>query len=185
MATTAGPTMNGGKRETESDLAQLWQEAVEEYEKKTKTSLRMSPFKSLEDVMRGTEGMQNKFKDFRNDQGKVDKVRTAFKNNLWLIQKVVNTVQMVGNAASAFPPAMPASLIFSAFGQVMQTFGQMSADYDKVMGFFDFTTRFLDRLSIIQDKTPDLPQFKRCVVRVFSSMLVICSVAQNISRKSE
>jgi hypothetical protein len=37
----------------------------------------------------------------------------------WLTEQVVNTVQMVGNAASAFPPAMPASLIFSAFGQVM------------------------------------------------------------------
>lgn len=54
----------------------------------------------------------------------------------------------------------------------------MSADYDKVMGFFDFTHRFFDRLSIIEKKTPKLPPFQRCVTRVFSSMLRICSVAQ-------
>jgi len=54
----------------------------------------------------------------------------------------------------------------------------MSADYDKIMGFFDFTHRFLDRLSMIQDKTPKLAPFRRCVARVFSSMLTICAVAQ-------
>jgi hypothetical protein len=85
---TATKTVNGALGPPESDLAQLWQAAVEEYEKKTKTSLRMSPFKSVEEVMKGTEGMSQKFKDFRHDQGKTDKVRTAFKNNLWLIQKV-------------------------------------------------------------------------------------------------
>jgi hypothetical protein len=85
---SAPKAMNGTVGQPESDLAQMWQAAVEEYEKKTKTSLRMSPFKSVEEVMRGTEGMSQKFKEFRHDQGKTDKVRTAFKNNLWLIQKV-------------------------------------------------------------------------------------------------
>ncbi|KUL81942.1 hypothetical protein ZTR_10354 [Talaromyces verruculosus] len=84
--------------------------------------------------MKGAEGLSNEFKDVRHDRSKTDNVRTAFKNNLWLIQKIVNTVQVVGNAASAFPPAMPASLIFKAFGQVMQSFATVSADYDKIMG---------------------------------------------------
>lgn len=59
----------------------------------------------------------------------------------------------------------------------------MSADYDKVMGFFDFTHRFLDRLSMIEDKTPHQAPFQRCVVRVFSGMLTICSVAQEYAEK--
>jgi len=95
----------------------------------------------------------------------------------------VNTIQVAGNVASAFPPAMPASLIFTAFGQVMQSFSVMSADYDKVMGFFDFTHRFFDRLSMIEDKTPKQGPFQRCVVRVFSGMLTICSVAQEYAEK--
>ncbi|KAL6230706.1 hypothetical protein BDW75DRAFT_221944 [Aspergillus navahoensis] len=166
-----------------SDLAQLWQRAVEDYEKKTKKSLRLAPSTNIDHIMDGTEGLSNQFQDFRHDQSKTDNVRTAFKNNLWLIQKVVDTVQVVGNAASAFPPAMPASLIFTAFGQVMQSFATVSADYDKIMGFFDFTHRFLDRLSIIENQSPQQKPFQRCVARVFSGMLTICSVAQEYAEK--
>lgn len=104
----------------ESDLARLFQDAVYEYEKKTKKSLHLAPFRNMDEVIKGTEGLSSQFKEFRHDQSKTDSVRSAFKNNLWLIQKVVNTIQIVGNAASAFPPAMPASLLFTAFGQVMQ-----------------------------------------------------------------
>ncbi|KAE8331474.1 hypothetical protein BDV39DRAFT_201123 [Aspergillus sergii] len=56
----------------------------------------------------------------------------------------------------ALPPAMPASLIFTAFGQ---SFASVSADYDKVIGFFDFTHRFFDRLSMIEDRTPQQAPF--------------------------
>jgi hypothetical protein len=83
----------------------------------------------------------------------------------------------------AFPPAMPASLIFTAFGQVMQSFADVSADYDKVMGFFDFTHRFFDRLSMIEQKMPDLPQFQHCVSRVFSSILKICAISQKYCKE--
>ncbi|KAF7178169.1 hypothetical protein CNMCM7691_006841 [Aspergillus felis] len=166
-----------------SDLAQLWQSAVEDYEQRTKKSLRLVQFSNVNQIMKGTEGLSDEFEEFRHDRSKTDNVRTAFKNNLWLIQKVVDTVQVVGTAASAFPPAMPASLIFTAFGQVMQTFATVSADYDKIMGFFDFTHRFFDRLSMIEDKTPQQKPFQRCVARVFSGMLIICSVAQEYAEK--
>ncbi|KAB8227377.1 prion-inhibition and propagation-domain-containing protein [Aspergillus alliaceus] len=166
-----------------SDIAQLWQRAVEDYEKRTKKSLHLAQFSNIDQVMKGTEGLSNEFKDFRHDRSKTDNVRTALKNNLWLIQKVVNTVETVGSAASAFPPAMPASLIFTAFGQVMQSFATVSADYDKIMGFFDFTHRFFDRLSMIEEKSPQQRPFQRCVARVFSGMLTICSVAQEYAEK--
>ncbi|EED16285.1 conserved hypothetical protein [Talaromyces stipitatus ATCC 10500] len=165
---------------TTSDLSQLWQSAIQDYETTTGKKLLLSaqPFTNMQDVMLGTEELSLKFKSFRDDKSKVSKMRTAFKNNMWLIQGIVNTVQSVGNAASAFPPAMPANLIFSAFGQVMQSFADVSADYDKIMGFFEFTHRFLDRMSIIDQKLPDMPQFQRCVSRVFSSILKICATAQ-------
>lgn len=83
-----------------SDIAQLWERAVEDYEKQTKKSLHLAQFSNIDQIMKGTEGLSNNFKDFRHDRSKTDNVRTALKNNLWLIQKVVNTVQAVGNAAS-------------------------------------------------------------------------------------
>ncbi|KAJ5933227.1 heterokaryon incompatibility protein s [Penicillium verrucosum] len=174
-----------GKLDAEqaSDIAKLWQRAVEDYEKRTKKSLHLAQFSNIDQIMKDTEGLSNEFKDFRHDRSKTDNVRSAFKNNLWLIQKVVDTVGVVGIAASAFPPAMPASLIFTAFGQVMQSFASVSADYDKIMGFFDFTHRFFDRLSMIEDKTPQQAPFQRCIARVFSGMLTICSVAQEYAEK--
>jgi hypothetical protein len=54
----------------------------------------------MEDIMDGTEGISTYFKNFRDDKSKVSKVRTAFKNNMWLIQNIVHAVQNVGNAAS-------------------------------------------------------------------------------------
>ncbi|RAH55365.1 hypothetical protein BO85DRAFT_522214 [Aspergillus piperis CBS 112811] len=166
-----------------SSIAQLWQDAIAEYEKTTGKGLRLGQFKSMDEVMAGTEGLSNKFSDFRSDKSKVGKMRTAFKNNMWLIQGIVNTIQNVGNAASIFPPAMPASLIFSAFGQVMESFSTVSADYDTIMGFFEFTHRFFDRLSIIDQKMPELPPFQRCVSRVFSSILRICAIAQRYTKE--
>ncbi|KAL2811466.1 prion-inhibition and propagation-domain-containing protein [Aspergillus granulosus] len=172
------PPTNGG-----SGIAQLWQAAIQDYEKATGKMLQLGQFQDMEGVMAGTESLSKNFAEFRSDQSKVARVRTALKNNLWLIQRIVNTVQTVGNAASAFPPAMPASLIFSAFGQVMQSFSDVSADYDKIMGFFEFTHRFFDRLSIIDQKMPDMPPFQRCVSRVFSSILRICAIAQKYSKE--
>ncbi|PYI07128.1 hypothetical protein BO78DRAFT_313751 [Aspergillus sclerotiicarbonarius CBS 121057] len=176
MAIKAG---NPVVEERDTDLAQLWAAAVADYERETGKSLRLGAFKNMDDAIKGTEGLIQKFKGFRNNKSKIAKVRTAFQNNMWLIQKIVNTAQMVGaNLSSAFPAAMPASLIFAALGQVMQSFADQSADYDKVIGFFELTHRFLDRLSIIKNMSPALPQFERCVTRVFSSILRICAVAQ-------
>jgi hypothetical protein len=86
--------------ERASNLTQLWQSAVEDYEKRSKKSLQPTQFHNIDQIMKGMEGLSNEFKEFRHDRTKTDNVRTAFKNNLWLIQRVVNTVQVVGDAAS-------------------------------------------------------------------------------------
>ncbi|QYS94247.1 hypothetical protein H0G86_001587 [Trichoderma simmonsii] len=59
----------------------------------------------------------------------------------------------------------------------------MSADYDKIIGFFDFTHRFLDKLSMIEDTIPQQKSLQLCIARVFSGMLTICSVAQEYAEK--
>ena len=92
-------TINEGKpvvQERGTDLTQLWTAAVADYEKETGKSLRLGAFKNMDEAMKGTEDLTQKFKDFRSNNSKVAKVRTAFQNNMWLIQKIVNTAQMVG-----------------------------------------------------------------------------------------
>jgi hypothetical protein len=92
--------VNGPSSESGSDLAQLWEKAIDEYEKKTKKSLKRSPVRSMEEVIKSTEEETKGFKAYRHDGGKADKIRTAFKNNMGLIQKVVGAVQILGNAAA-------------------------------------------------------------------------------------
>lgn len=93
---------NGAANSTapKSDLASLWESAIVDYEQRTGKSLKMAPFRSMDDVIQGTEKEVQGFKGFRHQGTKVDKVRTAFKNNLWLIQKVVNTIQIIGSTAA-------------------------------------------------------------------------------------
>lgn len=96
----ATQSVNGTMGETRSDLVQLWETAVEDYEKMTGKSLRLNKLRTIDEIMSRTEGLSNKFKDFRDDKSKVAKVRNALKNNLWLMQIIVNTVQNIGDAAS-------------------------------------------------------------------------------------
>lgn len=128
-------TQNG--TEQASDIAQLWQNAVEDYEKRTKKSLHGGQSDNIELLM---DKMENRFKEFRHDKSKPDKVRNAFRNNLSLIQKMANAVQIAGGATSVrlgldipmlfdpvgtddpqtFSSAIPAGMVSTAFGQVMQ-----------------------------------------------------------------
>jgi hypothetical protein len=66
---------------------------------------------------------------------------------------------------------------------VHQSFAAVSADYDKVEGFFAYSNRFFDRLQLIEGKTRNAPPFARCIVRVFSCMLSICGIAHAMTQE--
>lgn len=91
---------NGTAPAPKSDLASLWEQAIDDYEKRTGKSLKMTPVRSMNDVIQGAEKEVQNFQGFRHQGTKVDKVRTAFSNNLWLIQKVVNIIQIAGSTAA-------------------------------------------------------------------------------------
>lgn len=82
-----------------SDLGKLWSEAIHTYEKKTNQSLRLGQMNNLDAVVNGTEREKKGFSKFRHDKGNTDKVRSAFKDNLGWIQKVVKVAEVVGKAA--------------------------------------------------------------------------------------
>ncbi|KAJ4294462.1 hypothetical protein N0V90_008153 [Kalmusia sp. IMI 367209] len=92
----------------------------------------------------------------------MDKVRSAFGNHLENMQKVVNSFEMIGSAAGAFPPAMPA-------------FAGVKADYDRVEAFFEHSSRVFERLSILENQADSGP-LAVAIVRVFSIQLSICAL---------
>jgi fructose/tagatose bisphosphate aldolase len=90
-------TITRNDTEQASDIAQLWRNAVEDYEKRTKKSLHGAHSSNIELVM---DKMESQFQQFRHDKSKTDKVRNVFRGNLNLIQKMANAIQTAGGATS-------------------------------------------------------------------------------------
>ena len=70
------------------------------FEKRTGKSLQVAPFRSMEEVVDGTDTELQRFGGFRKDKTKVEKVRSAFGKNLSTIKKVLGGIKMLADAAS-------------------------------------------------------------------------------------
>jgi hypothetical protein len=116
--------------EDATDLGALWTQAVEAYQKKTGLDLKLDNVRTMQDVMNATEGQMKKFGGFRNSETKVGKVRHAFGSQIGNMQKVMNGIQMVGQAASAFPPAMPVGIVFAACGHLLNVSVRDDSGYE-------------------------------------------------------
>lgn len=170
-----------------TDLGQIWITAVRNYEQKTGKKLGVENAENAEEVKAGLDKVLDKFKRHRQDPAKKDAFATKLKNccgqSISTIHKILQGIEVLGDAASAFPPAMPAGLIFSALDHVLDTFQRVTADYDKLEAFFTNSQRFLDQLSILEDKPQPSPfPLQKCVERIFSAHLDMCAVAQKFQK---
>lgn len=50
----------------------------------------------------------------------------------------------------------------------------VSADYDKIVGFFEDLDVYLNRLKILEKKVPLVPELVAALARVLTSLLVLC-----------
>ncbi|KAF2230805.1 hypothetical protein EV356DRAFT_519320 [Viridothelium virens] len=169
--------------EDASDLANLWEEAIADFKGSTKLDLTQWHFKSMDEAMDSAKQQSEKFSAWRHDKGKVDHVRSLLGNNLNSIQKVVTGAKMAADAAGAFPPALPATALMTAFTVVFQTFKDVKADYDRVSGFYNQMGSFFDQISMVENKSPKLGPFERCIRKVFSAMLTIAGIAADYKSK--
>jgi len=110
-------------------------------------------------------------------------VRSAFSNNLVVIQKIITGTKMAADAAAVFPPAIPGAALITAFTYVFQTFKDISADYERIIGFFTEMGSFLDRISMLESRSPKLGPFERCVRKVFTSMLSLSAIAMDTKKQ--
>ena len=103
-----------------TDIGMLWEQAVRDYNKNEKTPLQFDKAGgNMQAAMKKIEAAEKSFKNHRHNKSRGDKVRTTLGNSLGCIQKCIDGMQMIGSAASAFPPAMPVELIFSAAGSLI------------------------------------------------------------------
>jgi len=70
--------------------------------------------RNVGDVMRQTNAVMDEFKGFRDDGSKKANFRSAMGHHLGDLQTCINGFAAVGACVSAFPPAMPVGLVFTA-----------------------------------------------------------------------
>ena len=52
----------------------------------------------------------------------------------------------------------------------------MSADYDKIAGFFEDLDLYLSRLKILEKWVPPVPELVEALAQVLTSVLVLCGI---------
>ena len=83
-----------------TDLGALWNQGLDEYTVKTGVNLKLPHYNNMSDAMTVATKQMDEFSRFRHNEGKVDKVRSAFGRHLSDIQKATVVVQTVASAAS-------------------------------------------------------------------------------------
>jgi len=53
----------------------------------------------------------------------------------------------------------------------------VSADYDKITGFFEDLDLYLHRLKILEEDVPLLPELGVALAQVLASVLVLCGIS--------
>ena len=57
-----------------------------------------------------------------------------------------------------------------------QVANSVSADYDKIAGFFEDLNSYLNRLKILEHKVPPIPELRLALTEVLTSVLVLCGI---------
>jgi hypothetical protein len=64
-----------------------------------------------------------------------------------------------------------------------QTVNSISADYDKIAGFFEDLGSYLNQLKILERHIPLSPELEVAVSEVLTSVLVLCGICAKYARK--
>ncbi|EUC28300.1 hypothetical protein COCCADRAFT_30414 [Bipolaris zeicola 26-R-13] len=170
------------KQSTSTDLGRLWTQAISDYNARTGEDLSSMGAQSLDGAMKSLDDGMEKFKGFRHNGSKTSKFRSVIGNSLGDMQKCIDGIAVIGSAAGAFPPAMPVGLVFTAASRLISAFAGVKADYDRVESFFEYSGRFFERLSLLEERAESGP-LAIAVVRVFSMQLSVCGRVRYLIKK--
>ena len=133
----------------DNNIEKEWQQALAEFENGYRSkhhgkNFPVGKINNVKEAMQFADNQKASMNFQRHDEGRVDRVRSAFSRNIDLIGRVVTGAEQLAYAAGAFPPAMPLAPIMTAFSCVLRSFKDVSADYDRVIGFFVDMHSFLN-----------------------------------------
>jgi len=190
-----------------SEIGALWDAAVIEYNKTAGVkSVVPVQARTIDQVMAVTIEKEDYFKHWRNDKGKLDKLRGVLKASLGPLDALGQFVSAQASVVSDPLPLMqvscepPAGLSSKyhnhdchilhdtgaparfrschALGLTsLQTANRVSADYDLLVTFFDELRLFLERLKLIDGHIPESQDIRRCLVDILTLILKIIGMS--------
>ncbi|KAK4098055.1 hypothetical protein N658DRAFT_561330 [Parathielavia hyrcaniae] len=153
------------------DVNDIWTAAMQRYKGIVGFELQRK-YSSVPDMVEaGTRDMES-FHRWRHDQGKVDRLRTLFSENLDYLDQ--GSQLLLSAATTSFPPA---AAIGTALTYLLSACRKQSADYNVVEAFFEDMQSFLKRTVIIQSRLPPNGCWQNCLMDVFTSFLEMSGVA--------
>ncbi|KAK3331599.1 hypothetical protein B0T19DRAFT_472661 [Cercophora scortea] len=158
-----------------SEIAAIWEDACRTFEKESGASNEFAAIstKSPAEIKSTLYFELDKLKSRRHDGGKIDAIRKSIGKHLDIIHGVASIASQLGKAA--FPPT---EAIFAAFTLVIRASKAVSEDLDKMERFFQVMGLFAERLGILGNRLPDVPNetYRQILMRVFASMLRVSTV---------
>ncbi len=159
-------------KETASDLATLWQDALRDYCVTAGLEFReMKIYNSLKDIL-GDRDVEQNFLAFRHNNGKIDKMRSCISKSTDLI--LTTAEHIAGAASGAFPPS---AAILTAFTYVMKASQNVTKDYDKISSFFEELHDFLERIGMLESRMPSFQGYRSHLLRVFTAIMKMLGLA--------
>ncbi|EED17209.1 tankyrase, putative [Talaromyces stipitatus ATCC 10500] len=146
-----------------SDINVIWQAAIDRYEQNSMTKVDFLSATSVDDIVNALQDKGTVFRNFRHSGSKFDKFRT-------LVTNIMNRI----NIASP-----PSAAIFVAIRYVMSAVVSVSADYDKIIEFFEDLDSYLSRLKVLEVDIDmsTLPELKSVLIEVLVSVLDLCGIS--------
>ncbi|KAL9033006.1 MAG: hypothetical protein Q9180_006179 [Flavoplaca navasiana] len=141
---------------TTHDVGSIWQMAIDQYEAITTTKLHtLARANNVDEILSEIREEDTKFKTFRHDGSRADKFRSLVSRSLRPLEVLS---QITGEAASSSANAV-------------------SADYEKIAGFFEDLDMYLHRLKVLEEHVPRLPEIELVLIKVFTSVLTLCGIS--------
>ncbi|TAQ84511.1 hypothetical protein B7494_g7175 [Chlorociboria aeruginascens] len=160
------------KADAITDIGAIWKAAIVRYEEITMVKIdSLAGANSVDGVLDEIHERETKFKGYRHDGSKLDKFRSLVRKSMGPIEKLSNIIAQA--ALNSFPPS---TAIFTAVSFLIKAANSVSADYDKIVGFFEDLDLYLNRLKILEKWVPPVPELEVALTEVLTSVLVLCAI---------
>ncbi|KAI8724317.1 hypothetical protein NCS52_00000500 [Fusarium sp. LHS14.1] len=166
------------KTDVTSDVGLIWKSAVDRYEAITGEQIQqLARAKNVAQILEDIDNNEARFKIHRHDGTKLDRFRT-------LVSQSLSPIQFIGDIVAQATKTLypPSEAIFAAVRYLISVSKSVSADYDKVAGFFEDLRSYLVRLKILEGNVPPIPELKVVLAEVFTSILVLCAICTKYVR---